>query len=133
MKNSNNLKGLLGCQICQSRHGHRKLLPKGLEGPEGLLHFSEIPMSVDHSGRLENAPKHALPNGNVAGVYQKATRLNLLNYGGRDIPVRKRSYCGLDVVKMPRITKDGIIFVPEWYFLSRTLKHFLELQGSIDQ
>ena len=65
MKNSNNLKGLLGCQICQSRHGHRKLLPKGLEGPEGLLHFSEIPMSVDHSGRLENAPKHALPNGNV--------------------------------------------------------------------
>ena len=60
LKNSNNLKGLLGCQICQSRHGHRQLLPKGLEGPEGLLHFSEIPMSVDHSGRLENAPKHAL-------------------------------------------------------------------------
>ena len=35
------------------------------EGPEGLLHFSEIPMSVDHSGRLENAPKCALPNGNT--------------------------------------------------------------------
>ena len=65
MKNSNNLKGLLVCQICQSRHGHRKLLPKELEGPEGLLHFSEIPMSLDHSGRLENAPKHALPNGNT--------------------------------------------------------------------
>ena len=46
-------------------NGHRKLLPKGLEGPGGLLHFSEIPMSVVHSGRLENAPKHALPNGNV--------------------------------------------------------------------
>ena len=40
-------------------------MPKGLEGPEGLLHFSKIPMSVDHSGWLENAPKHALPNGNV--------------------------------------------------------------------
>ena len=46
-------------------NGHRKLLPKGLEGPGGLLHFSEIPMSVVHSGRLENAPKHALPNGNT--------------------------------------------------------------------
>ena len=46
-------------------NGHRKLLPKGLERPGGLLHFSEIPMSVVHSGRLENAPKHALPNGNV--------------------------------------------------------------------